>query len=171
MPKQKCESAVCTYNTVICNRHQSVWRRASLFVCCHGSVWCHYTILLVKMCESHTKGTDSGCHSALQDGQGHPSYGILYYKDLLLYTIINNPIWNDYNEFWQQGWSWIKVFIRLWILPYLLTTGLRVCTPKCALYKTKKKIWTNDTIPFQKHQVIHQQYFNLSSVTKIPHCE
>lgn len=27
------------------------------------------------------------------------------------------------------------------------------------------------TFPFQKHQVIHQQYFSLSSVTKIPHCE
>lgn len=27
------------------------------------------------------------------------------------------------------------------------------------------------TFPFQTHQVIHQQYFSLSLVTKIPHCE
>lgn len=44
----------------------------------------------------------------------------------------------------------------------------RVCKTSASCRSRYEQI---HTFPFQKHQVIHQQYFSLSLVTKIPHCE
>lgn len=44
----------------------------------------------------------------------------------------------------------------------------RVCKTSASCLKRYEQI---HTFLFQKHQVIHQQYFSLSLVTKIPQCE
>lgn len=126
MPTQSCESMYIN----------TVWIFAiDISLCGEKYIfWCRYMIYAGDdMWKSH-KGTQWMLQCFPGRAKRPIEWQKIYYKDLL-YTIINN-FGMIQMDVWLPGWIWIKVIIRLWIWRCLLTTGLCVYTPKCALYKT-----------------------------------
>ena len=146
MPKQNCESMYTTYSFDICSRHQSVWGSTS-FVC--AGAWFYWWYVKAQRVDVTVT------RQMTRD--------ILYRS-----TIYNNsPIVEWFKwifDFWvgfgSKSLLDYEYYHVYWQLTYMCLIQ------DCNRYE---QIILVHTFPFQKYQVIHQQYFSLSSVTKIPH--